>query len=225
MVRTLYAVAKYRSPSVVFIDEIDSMLTQRKADEQEGSRRMKNEFLVQLDGAGNGVQGQVLTVGATNMPHELDDAARRRFVKRLYVPLPAEADRETIFRNLLKKNRHSLNNKEVKKLARDTNGFSGADLRNLCNDASMGPIRDLGERAMEIEEENLPSINYKHFRRSLRGTNPTVAQADLEIYLKWNDTYGSKKEVQGDDTEDDDCSDNESDDDVENEHRGNKDAT
>jgi len=69
-------------PAVVFIDEIDSLLTARKADENEASRRIKTEFLVQLDGTGTSGQGRVLAIGATNRPHELDDAARRRFVKR-----------------------------------------------------------------------------------------------------------------------------------------------
>ena len=98
LVKTLFKVARYRQPSVVFIDEVDSMLTVRKADENEASRRMKTEFLVALDGAGNEKKGHVLLIGATNRPHELDDAARRRFVKRLYVALPEMKDREVLIR-------------------------------------------------------------------------------------------------------------------------------
>ena len=63
LVRTLFAVAAYREPAVVFIDEIDSLLTARKADENEASRRIKTEFLVQLDGTGTSGQGQVLCIG------------------------------------------------------------------------------------------------------------------------------------------------------------------
>ncbi len=213
MVRAMYAVARFRSPAVIFIDEIDSMLTQRKADEQEGSRRMKNEFLVQLDGSGNEKKGQVLTIGATNMPHELDDAARRRFVKRLYVPLPSQDDREKIIQILLgnPENKNNLTDREIKKLARDTEGFSGSDIANLCKDAAMGPMRDLGQRALDIAMEDMPPITYKHFRRSLRGTSPTVAAADLDVYIKWNETYGSKTVAEGDDTEEYESSDGESD--------------
>jgi fidgetin-like protein 1 len=72
LVRTLFAVASYNEPAVVFIDEIDSLLTQRKADENEASRRIKTEFLVQLDGAGTSGQGRVLVIGATNRPQKLD---------------------------------------------------------------------------------------------------------------------------------------------------------
>lgn len=73
---------------VIFIDEIDSLLSQRNETEHESSRRMKTEFLVQLDGATTGNEERLLIIGATNRPQELDEAARRRFVKRLYIPLP-----------------------------------------------------------------------------------------------------------------------------------------
>jgi len=68
LVKTLFGVASFYAPAVVFIDEIDSLLTQRKSDDNEASRRIKTEFLVQLDGTGTGGQGQVLVIGATNRP-------------------------------------------------------------------------------------------------------------------------------------------------------------
>lgn len=207
LVRTLFAVAAYREPAVVFIDEIDSLLTQRKADENEASRRIKTEFLVQLDGTGTSGQGRVLVIGATNRPHELDDAARRRFVKRLYVPLPAFEDRKVLLQRLLEKNKHVLNEKDFTKLAADTDGFSGADLKALCTDAAMGPIRQLGSRALEVDANDVPPISYKHFRQALRGMHPSVAQADLEIYLEWNKTYGSKSMPMMDDDDEENDSD------------------
>ena len=98
LVRTMFAVAGHKEPSVVFIDEVDSLLSQRSSDENEASRRLKTEFLVQLEGVGSGDASnreRVLVVGATNRPQELDEAARRRFVKRFYVPLPDDAARRT----------------------------------------------------------------------------------------------------------------------------------
>ncbi|KAK1743196.1 fidgetin-like protein [Skeletonema marinoi] len=210
LVKTLFAVASYRSPSVVFIDEVDSMLTQRKSDENEASRRIKTEFLVQLDGAGNDRKGHVLVIGATNLPQELDDAARRRFVKRLYIPLPDQPGRECLLRTLLVKNSHSLTDKEIIKLSRDTDGYSGADLKNLCTDASMGPMRSMTvEEMMSIKANEVPPIAYKHFRQSLRGSSPSVAQSDLQVYLDWNNTYGSKVSNDLDDEDDDYCSEDE----------------
>jgi SpoVK/Ycf46/Vps4 family AAA+-type ATPase len=206
LVRVMFAVAAVREPSVVFIDEIDSLLTQRKSDENEASRRIKTEFLVQLDGTGTTAQGRVLTIGATNRPQELDEAARRRFVKRLYIPLPVESDRGTLLRVLLNKNNHRVTSDEVDKLAKETEGFSGADLKALCADAAMGPIRRLGAKALEVEASDVPPISYKHFRQSLRSMKPSVAQGDLVQYEEWDKTYGSKRI---EDEMDDDSSDGE----------------
>lgn len=190
--RTLFAVAAYREPSVVFIDEIDSLLTARKADENDANRRIKTEFLVQLDGVAS--KARVLVVGATNRPGELDEAARRRFTKRLYIPLPSRGDREELLRELLSKCRHKLEEEDILKLSRDTEGFSGADLKSLSVDAAMGPLRELGQPALEqIKEEDLPPISLKHFKRSLRGTSPSVSTQDLVHYVEWDKLYGTKR--------------------------------
>ncbi len=206
LVRTLFAVAGVREPSVVFIDEIDSLLTQRKSDENEASRRIKTEFLVQLDGTGTSGQGRVLIIGATNRPQELDEAARRRFTKRLYIPLPNEDDRERLLRVLLDNNKHSLVDTEIVKLAKDTDGFSGADLKALSTDAAMGPIRELGSRALDVNIDDIPPIAYKHFRQALRGIKPSVAPSDLIQYEEWDKTYGSNRShgMDGDADESDD---------------------
>merc|ERR1719394_162221 len=90
MVRALFAVAKVHQPSVVFIDEIDSLLTSRSEGEHESSRKIKTEFLVQLDGANTVGEERVLVVGATNRPQELDEAARRRLVDCIYPCLREE---------------------------------------------------------------------------------------------------------------------------------------
>ncbi|MES1922579.1 Fidgetin-like protein 1 [Bonamia ostreae] len=86
MVRTLFAVARNESPAIIFVDEIDSVLSQRSSGEFEATTRLKTEFLVQLDGVRNSSDEKVLLVGATNRPQQLDEAARRRLSKRLYIP-------------------------------------------------------------------------------------------------------------------------------------------
>jgi fidgetin-like protein 1 len=203
LVRVLFAVAAYRQPAVVFIDEIDSLLTQRKADENEASRRIKTEFLVCLDGTGTSGQGRVLVIGATNRPQELDEAARRRFTKRLYIPLPETEDREVLIRKLLENNKHCLVDCDVKTLARETIGFSGADLHALSADAAMMPVRQLGARALEVNVTDIPPISYKHFRQALKGMKPSVSPADLVQYVEWDKTFGSKRAEQEQESEDD----------------------
>ena len=89
LMKTLFAIARMKAPSVIFFDEIDSMLTKRSSNENEASRRLKTEFLVQVDGCGaNSKQGSVLIIGATNRPFDLDEAALRRLTKRVYIDLP-----------------------------------------------------------------------------------------------------------------------------------------
>jgi len=204
LVKTLFAVAGYRQPAVVFIDEIDSLLSQRKESENEASRRIKTEFLVQLDGTGTTGQGRVLIIGATNRPQEMDDAARRRFTKRLYIPLPEEDDRNALLRKLLKTNNHKLIDADIVHLAKETKGFSGADLKTLCTDAAMGPIRGLGSKALEISVNDVPPISLKHFKKSLKGTRPSVAAEDLMQYMEYDKIYGSKRADEDSDGDSDD---------------------
>jgi SpoVK/Ycf46/Vps4 family AAA+-type ATPase len=118
----LFEVARACQPAVIFLDEIDSLLSQRSDEDRESSRRLKTEFFVQMDGAGNDSSERILLIGATNRPQELDDAARRRFVKRLYIPLPDEHGRQQIVRNLLRKDRHDLTDEEIISLAELTDG-------------------------------------------------------------------------------------------------------
>lgn len=206
LVRCLFGVAAHREPSCIFLDEVDSLLTQRKSDDSESSRRIKTEFLVQLDGSSTSAQGRVLVIGATNRPQELDEAARRRFVKRLYIPLPNEIDRACLLRVLLGKNDNKLTEKEVNKLAHGTDGFSGADLKALSAEAAMGPIRELGPKAMDIDLKDLPPITYKHFRQALQGMQPSVSPDDISQYIAFDKTFGSKRasEMQGGDGDESD---------------------
>ncbi len=106
--------------------------------------------------------------------------------------MPEQQDRVILLKTLLTKNNHGLSEKEITKISIDTKGFSGADLKALCTDAALGPIRELGSKALEVSASDVPPISYRHFKRALRGMNPSVAEADLDLYKKWNTTYGSK---------------------------------
>ncbi|XP_012218062.1 fidgetin-like protein 1 [Linepithema humile] len=192
MVRALFAVARVHQPSVVFIDEIDSLLTQRSETEHEASRRLKTEFLVQLDGAATSDDDRILIVGATNRPQELDEAARRRLVKRLYVPLPELEARKQIINNLLTTVQHNLNQEDVARIAEKSEGYSGADMTNLCKEASMEPIRSIPFSQLEdIKMEEVRHITSYDFEEALINVRPSVSQSDLNIYIMWDRTYGS----------------------------------
>lgn len=191
LVRALFGVARALQPSVVFIDEIDSLLTQRTETDQESSRRVKTEFLVQMDGAGTSREDRILVIGATNRPSELDEAARRRLVKRLYIPLPDDDARCALVTRLLCGQRHEVTDRALKDLVQLTKGYSGADLYALCAEASLGPVRDLGDQIGSVSVDNVRPISYRDFVDACRAVRASVSDSDLTAYVEWNKTYGS----------------------------------
>ncbi|OIR56989.1 MAG: fidgetin-like protein 1 [Amphiamblys sp. WSBS2006] len=190
MVRALFAVSRAMQPSVVFVDEIDSLLTQRTEGEFEATRRIKTEFLIQLDGAATDKDDRILIVGATNRPQEIDEAARRRMVKRLYIPLPNENARGVIVRKLLRKTANSLSEEHISEICRSTDGYSGSDMDALCREAALGPIRAIDD-IMSITSDSVRPVMLEDFRSALTQVRASVSNKDLDFYLEWNRNYGS----------------------------------
>nr|CAD7445826.1 unnamed protein product [Timema bartmani] len=140
LVRNLFELARQHKPSIVFIDEVDSLCSSRSDNESESARRIKTEFLVQMQGVGTDNEG-VLVLGATNIPWVLDAAIRRRFEKRIYIPLPEEHARLYMFKLHLGNTPHMLSEDDLKQLAKKTSGYSGADISIVVRDALMQPVR------------------------------------------------------------------------------------
>ncbi|XP_062203363.1 ATPase family AAA domain-containing protein FIGL1 isoform X2 [Phragmites australis] len=194
LVRALFGVASCRQPAVIFVDEIDSLLSQRKSDgEHESSRRLKTQFLIEMEGFDSGNE-QILLIGATNRPQELDEAARRRLTKRLYIPLPSSA-RAWIIRNLLEKDGlFMLSEEETSAICKLTEGYSGSDMKNLVKDASMGPLREALQRGVEItklDKEDMRPVMLKDFENALQEVRPSVSSSELGTYEEWNRQFGS----------------------------------
>ncbi|KAM3255351.1 hypothetical protein ACQJBY_048583 [Aegilops geniculata] len=194
LVRALFGVACCRQPAVIFVDEIDSLLSQRKSDgEHESSRRLKTQFLIEMEGFDSGNE-QILLIGATNRPQELDEAARRRLTKRLYIPLPSSA-RTWIIRNLLEKDGlFKLSEIETGVICKLTEGYSGSDMKNLVKDASMGPLREALQQGVEItklNKEEVRPVMLKDFEAALQEVRPSVSTSELGIYEEWNMQFGS----------------------------------
>jgi len=107
LIKQLFNLARERKPAIIFIDEIDSMCGNRSDGENEASRRVKTEFLVQMQGVGKDDQG-ILVLGATNLPWALDPAIRRRFERRIYISLPEKEARYGMIKKGLKDNANNL---------------------------------------------------------------------------------------------------------------------
>lgn len=158
-VRALFSLATKLAPTVIFIDEVDSMLGRRsRAGEHEAMRKIKNEFMAHWDGLLSKGSAGVLVLAATNRPFDLDEAIIRRFQRRIMVGLPDVENREKILRSILAKE-DLASNFDFKELAVMTEGHSGSDLKNLCITAAYRPIRELleAEKKKKIASEKLPT--------------------------------------------------------------------
>ncbi|KAL3518529.1 hypothetical protein ACH5RR_021118 [Cinchona calisaya] len=141
LVSNLFQMARDSAPSIIFIDEIDSLCGQRgEGNESEASRRIKTELLVQMQGVGNNDE-KVLVLAATNTPYALDQAIRRRFDKRIYIPLPDLKARQHMFKVHLGDTPHNLTESDFEDLARKTEGFSGSDISVCVKDVLFEPVR------------------------------------------------------------------------------------
>ncbi|KAG4304646.1 hypothetical protein PORY_002039 [Pneumocystis oryctolagi] len=200
LVRALFALAKELSPSIIFVDEIDALLSSRKEDgnEHEASRRLKTEFLIQWSSLAAAVAGKegsepisrVLVLAATNIPWSIDEAARRRFVRRQYIPLPERNTRMQQFLYLLKYQTHTLSDEDIETLVDVTEGYSGSDITALTKDAAMGPLRCLGEALLTTRQDLIRPICMDDFKASLRAIRPSVSQKGLIEFEKFNKEFG-----------------------------------
>jgi len=221
LVKNLFVVARKKAPSIIFIDEVDSLVSARGEGENEASRRVKTEFMVQMDGVGGkDSEKRVLVLGATNVPWELDPAIRRRFEKRVYIPLPGVQARKEIFKICIGKTEITLKDKDFKELAQATDGFSGSDISTLVKGALMEPIRTCqlathfrknkstgnwspcppnakGAKEMSLFDVpngklDPPICSKQDFMRVLKTTKPSVNQDDLKQLEDWMEKFGQE---------------------------------
>lgn len=157
LVKELFSMARASGKAIIFIDEIDALVSTRSDNESESSRRIKTEFLVQMDGVGKSTEG-VLLLGATNIPWGLDDALLRRMERRVYIPLPDTRARARMFEIHLGNTPHSLQPNDFTELADKAEGYSGSDVGILVRDAIMQPVRTLQNarffKRISVKEED-----------------------------------------------------------------------
>ncbi|XWS75334.1 hypothetical protein CRYUN_Cryun01aG0077500 [Craigia yunnanensis] len=203
LVSNLFQMARDNAPSIIFINEIDSLWGQRgEGNETEASRRIKTELLVQIQGVGNDDK-KVLVLAATNTPYALDQAIRRRFDKRIYIPLPDLKARQHMFKVHLGDTPHNLIESEFEYLARKTVGFSGSDI-SVCAPNGMwvpcGPTQPGAVRTtiLELDAQGLaskilpPPIMKTDFDKVLARQKPTVSKADLEVHERFTKEFGEE---------------------------------
>ncbi|CAN4091439.1 unnamed protein product [Withania somnifera] len=206
-VKAVFTLASKIAPSVVFVDEVDSMLGRREnPGEHEAMRKMKNEFMVNWDGLRTKDKERVLVLAATNRPFDLDEAVIRRLPRRLMVNLPDALNREKILGVILAKEELAPN-VNVEAIANMTEGYSGSDLKNLCVSAAHCPIREILEKEKKEKAwsiaENRPTptlysssdirpLNMDDFKYAHEQVCASVSSesSNMNELLQWNDLYG-----------------------------------
>lgn len=217
-VRGLFDLARQNKPAVIFLDEIDSLLSARGDGENESSRRIKTEFLVQMQGVGKDDTG-ILVLGATNIPWDLDPAVRRRFQKKIYISLPEESARQTMFKLHIGNTKTTMVEEDYEELAALTEGYSGSDISTVVQEAIYEPLRkcqfathfkfqggyvlpcepgDPGAIKMtlnEIKNPDMlipPDVCKEDFIKALKRIRPTVSEKDLKKQEEFTEEFGQE---------------------------------
>jgi vacuolar protein-sorting-associated protein 4 len=191
LVKQLFTAARSSQPSIVFLDEIDALTAERGSDQVGGERRLKTQFLVEIDGMKSRKEDRVVVLGATNRPWDIDPAFRRRFERRIYVPTPEQEARVRIF-EIHTRGIELDSDVDFSRLGDMTAGYSGSDIAHICREASLEPIREL-DMSGDIRDKEKPvrAVKQQDFLDSLSHIHTTITEEELQRYKDWEDKHGS----------------------------------
>ena len=188
-VKSLFKVAYKRVPSIIFIDEIDSILSKRSGSENEATKRLKTEFLIQFDGLGSNTNARLLVIAATNRPMDLDEALLRRLPKRVYCGPLDEDGRFEFIKKVINRVETNLSDEDIREIAKMTNDYSNSDLMEMCREAAYQPVRELSmEEILKINKFR-PLVKQDLIKavQKIRGTLSKKVRDELQ---KWNEQFG-----------------------------------
>ncbi|XP_058027047.1 katanin p60 ATPase-containing subunit A-like 2 isoform X1 [Ahaetulla prasina] len=204
LVRVLFELARYHAPSTIFLDELESVMSQRgtvPGGEHEGSRRMKTELLVQMDGLARS-DDLVFVLAASNLPWELDYAMLRRLEKRILVDLPNQEARQAMIQHWLPPVSNSggvelRTELDYNLLSQETEGYSGSDIKLVCKEAAMRPVRKIFSALENHQPDsgNLPVIHLdtvttEDFLDVISHTKPSAKNLS-QRYVDWQREFES----------------------------------
>merc|ERR1712151_29322 len=202
--RRAFEEAEKNAPAIIFIDEIDSIAPKRDKTNGEVERRIVSQMLTLMDGMKG--RSQTVVIGATNRPNSIDVALRRfgRFDRELDIGVPDEIGRIEIL-TIHTKNMKLDQDVDLQTIAKETHGYVGADLAQLCSEAAMQCIREKMD-LIDIEDEQIDAeildsmaVNQDHFKHALQVSNPSsLRETVVEVpNISWDD-IGGLEEVKRD---------------------------
>ncbi|RKP09636.1 P-loop containing nucleoside triphosphate hydrolase protein [Thamnocephalis sphaerospora] len=193
--RDLFAQAAEKSPSIVFIDEIDALCPKRDEATSEMDKRVVATLLTLMDGVEESHDGadkpRIVVIAATNRPNALDDALRRpgRFDREVEIGIPNADARLSILETLLRRTPHTATSSEVGELAAITHGYVGADLAAVCREAGLKAIK----RAVRVGDDVASlAVTFADLRNAVAETRPSaMREIAIEVpKVRWDDIGG-----------------------------------
>jgi transitional endoplasmic reticulum ATPase len=195
--RKAFEEAEKNSPAIIFIDELDSIAPKRDKVSGEVERRVVSQLLTLMDGIKS--RGQVICIAATNRPNSIDQALRRfgRFDREIDIGVPDEVGRLEILR-IHTKNMKLSPDVDLASISKETHGFVGADVAQLCTEAALQCIRekmdviDIEEETIDAEVLDAMSVTQEHFKTAMGTCNPaSLRETVVEVPdVKWEDIGG-----------------------------------
>ncbi|NIO21440.1 MAG: AAA family ATPase [Candidatus Aenigmarchaeota archaeon] len=195
IISMLFEKARESQPSLIFMDEFDSIMISRDSGLQESTRRVVGEILTEIEGFNTRSEDKILLIAATNKPWDLDDAMISRFQRKVYVPLPDKSSRKRIFEIHLKG--CVLHGMTHGKLAEMSKGYSGRDIANVCREAIMFMVREQNPKLQELTPAqienyamNYRSLTKEDFDHSFGKIKSSVNIETIKKYEKWGEELG-----------------------------------
>ncbi|KAK4120780.1 AAA-domain-containing protein [Parathielavia appendiculata] len=197
-VQALFSLARRLAPCVIFLDEADALLAARRSGAGRAAHReVITQFLREWDGLTGSPAGKYFIMVATNRPFDLDEAVLRRLPRKILVDLPLTPEREAILRVMLKEETLAPD-VDLAALARETELYSGSDLKNLCVSAAMEAVREevrakeawTGEAEYQFPERRV--LEKRHFDKGLRDISASISgdMESLKAIRKFDEQYG-----------------------------------
>ena len=201
MISAIFRQAIKRAPSIIFFDEVEVLVARRDSDRQAATGVVQT-FLTELDGfKTKKLEKPVIVIAATNKPWMLDEAILSRFEKRIYIPLPDHEARKQMFKIHLEKKGFKIKDITYDELAELTEGYSGRDIRNICQTAIMLMLRranpNIIEKLMKItdlsqlekETYHVEPITREELVKAINMVKPATSPEDLKKYEEWTKQY------------------------------------
>ncbi|KAF9362650.1 AAA ATPase cdc48 [Mortierella sp. NVP85] len=198
--RKAFEEAEKNSPSIIFIDEIDSIAPKRDKTNGEVERRVVSQLLTLMDGLK--ARSNIVVMAATNRPNSIDPALRRfgRFDREVDIGIPDPTGRLEILR-IHTKNMKLDDDVDLEQIASETHGYVGSDVASLCSEAAMQQIRekmdlfDLDDETIDAEVLDSLAVTMENFRYALGVSNPSaLRETVVEVpTTSWNDIGGLEK--------------------------------